>query len=79
MAEAIFHETPGCTSEARRTVLLAASSREQALRALLVGAGPRRREISSVPGRPSEQSHRASAEPALRNCLRCSKIECSTS
>jgi hypothetical protein len=82
MVHAMLYETWGRANNARRRALIA-PERELELhnRSMKARTAARlQRFFSAKPAGPLEQRFRAfAAPPALRNCLRCSKIECSTS
>jgi hypothetical protein len=87
MAKALFYETPGRVNKARglnrarRKALLAAAGHELARRAVLmnVWTAATLQRFFAGPAAAPEHRYRAFADPPLRNCLRCSKIECSSS
>jgi hypothetical protein len=81
MAKPIFYKTPSRVNKVGRKVLLAVFGHKLALCAILVNAwtAATLQRFFVGPAADSEQRYRASADPPLRNCLRCSKIECCTS
>jgi hypothetical protein len=83
MTKAISNETSSRAYKVHREVLLTAAGHEWALRALLIKAwiaATSGHFFHAEPAGVPEHPYRAFSDPpALRNCVRCSKLECSTS
>jgi hypothetical protein len=83
MTKAISSETSSRANKAYGEALLIAAGHERALRAVLIKAWiavTSQHFFHAKPAGVPEHPYRAFGDPpALRNCVRCSKLECSTS
>jgi hypothetical protein len=83
MAKMVFPEKPGRTNKVRQKTVLTAYGHGLDVRNLLMtawNAAAWQRFFGATPAAIAQQRDRVFVEaPPLRNCLRCSKAECSTS